>query len=401
MTRRKKRHYTKHTSAKLTDLAKHSPAKFWKRFWQKGKTVPIADLDKWMSHFDKLLNIPRNNLSSDSHMFDMHPPDLPSAAALNASIAVDEVVAAVGALKHNKASDLFGMRSEFIIDAVAHLACPVATVFNTVFDTTFPASQSVGRLCPIFKGGDEHDMDNYRGITVSSVLSKLYATVLERRISGWAEQHGLRAAGQAGFRQNHRTTDNILIMKTLIESCKAMKTSRQHGRLYACFVDFRKAFDTIPREKLWEHLSNIGIQGKMLEALKSYYANVRVCVDIPSVGTSAPFDSTMGVKQGCPMSPTLFGLYIDQLEHHLSSHAQDAPSIQGQLVPILLYADDIVLLSKSASGLQHLLHVLHLFCDEKLLAVNMSKTQVVIFSDFRHAHTDEFSYSDQNLRIVE
>ena len=300
-------------------------------------------------------------------MFDMHPPDLPSAAALNASIAVDEVVAAVGALKRHKASDLFGMRSEFIIDAVAHLACPVATVFNTVFDTTFPASQSVGRLCPIFKGGDEHDMDNYRGITVSSVLSKLYATVLERRISGWAEQHGLRAAGQAGFRQNHRTTDNILIMKTLIESCKAMKTSRQHGRLYACFVDFRKAFDTIPREKLWEHLSSIGIQGKMLEALKSYYANVRVCVDIPSVGTSAPFDSTMGVKQGCPMSPTLFGLYIDQLEHHLSSHAQDAPSIQGQLVPILLYADDIVLLSKSASGLQHLLHVLHLFCDEKLL----------------------------------
>ena len=52
----------------------------------------------------------------------------------------------------------------------------------------------------------------------------------------------------------------------------------------------------------------------------------------------------MGVKQGCPMLPTLFGLYM---EHHLSSHAQDAPSIQGQLVPILLYADDIRLLSKS------------------------------------------------------
>ena len=69
--------------------------------------------------------------------------------------------------------------------------------------------------------------------------------------------------------------------------------------------------------------------------------------------------------------------------------------------PILLYADDIVLLSKSASGLQQLLHVLHLFCDEKLLTVNMSKTQVVIFNDFRRAHTDEFSYSDQNLRIVE
>jgi len=121
-------------------------------------------------------------------------------------------------------------------------------------------------------------------------------------------------------------------MRTLNESCKAMRTSSQHGRLYACFVDFRKAFDTIPRDKLWEHLSNIGVQGKMLDALKSYYANVRVCVDIPSVGRSAPFDSTMGVKQDCPMSPTLFGLYIDQLETHLQHYTQDAPELQGQKV---------------------------------------------------------------------
>ena len=178
--------------------------------------------------------------------------------------------------------------------------------------------------------------------------------MLERRISGWAENHGIRAAGQAGFRRDHRTSDNIFIMRTLIEACKATRTSSQHGRLYACFVDFRKAFDTIPRDKLWEHLSSIGVQGKMLDALKSYYANVRVCVDIPSVGRSAPFDSTMGVKQGCPMSPTLFGLYIDQLETHLQRHAQDAPELQGQKVSILLYADDIVLLSRSPAGLQHL-----------------------------------------------
>ena len=55
-------------------------------------------------------------------------------------------------------------------------------------------THSTGRLCPIFKSGDRHDLDNYRGITVSTVLSKLYATMLERRISGWAEKHGLRAA---------------------------------------------------------------------------------------------------------------------------------------------------------------------------------------------------------------
>jgi len=58
---------------------------------------------------------------------------------------------------------------EFIIDAVSHLASPISAVFNNVFDTAFPA---IGRLCPIFKGADEHDLGNYRGITVGTVLSK-------------------------------------------------------------------------------------------------------------------------------------------------------------------------------------------------------------------------------------
>ena len=402
VVRRKKRHYTQNVAAKLTDLAKESPARFWKRFRQKGRTLPVADLDKWMRHFEKLLKVPMQDNSLEAHLFDVHLPDLPS-AALNTTISPDEVSAAIKALKRNKAYDLYGMRSEFIIDAASMLVTPISIVFNTVFDTDFPATHSIGRLCPIFKSGDQHDLDNHHGITVSTVLSKLYATVLQRHISGWAEEHGLRVAGQAGFRRNHGTTDNIFIMRTLIESCKAMKTSRRHGRLYACFVDFRKAFDTIPRNKLWEHLSSIGVQGKMLDALKSYYANVRVCVDIPGVGSSAHFDSTMGVKQGCPMSPTLFGLYIDQLEHHLQSHDQDAPKLLDTKVPILLYADDIVFLSQSPSGLQKRLNILQLFCTEKLLSVNMSKTQVVIFNDFRHmhAHSDSFLYSHQQLQIVE
>ena len=100
------------------------------------------------------------------------------------------------------------------------------------FNTDFAATHSNGCLCPIFNLGDQHDLENYPGITVSTVLSKLYATVLERRISGWAEEHGLRAVVQAGFRPDHRTTDNIIIMRTLIESCKAMTNSHQLGRMH-------------------------------------------------------------------------------------------------------------------------------------------------------------------------
>ena len=301
--RQKKRRYTKHVAAKLADLAKHSPAKFWKRFRKKGYAPPIADLDIWMSHFDKLLNVPTTSNTPDTHLFDVHLPDLPDPLPLNMPISHDEVSAVITALKRNKACDVYGMRSEFIIDAAAELIASITSVFSTTFHTAFPAAQSIGRLCPILKSGDEHNPDNYRGITIGTMISKLYATVLERRISSWAEDKGLRASRQAGFREDHHITDNILIMRTLIESSKALKTSKQHGMLYACFIDFRKAFDTVPREKLWQHLSSIGIlnalnQGTMLEVLKAYYADVQVCVSIPSVGTSTPFASTMGVKQG-------------------------------------------------------------------------------------------------------
>ena len=162
-----------------------------------------------MRHFEKLLNVPMQDNCADAYLFDVHLPDLPSVAALNTTISPDEVSAAIKALKRNKASDLYGTRSECIIDAASMLVTPIFIVFNTVFDTDFPATHSIGRLCPMYSSGDRNDLDNYRGITVCTVLSQLYATVLERRISGWAEEHGLRAAGQAGFRWDHCTIDNI------------------------------------------------------------------------------------------------------------------------------------------------------------------------------------------------
>ncbi len=68
-----------------------------------------------------------------------------------------------------------------------------------------------------FKGGDASKFDNYRGITVGPILAKLFAMILEKRMSKWVEQHGLRAKGQAGFRKDYRPTDQLFILRTLIE----------------------------------------------------------------------------------------------------------------------------------------------------------------------------------------
>ena len=97
----------------------------------------------------------------------------------------------------------------------------------------------------------------------------------------------------------------------------------------------------------------------------------------------------MGVKQGCLLSPTLFGLYVDGLEKHLLETADiDAPTLRAVLVSLLLYADDLMLMSTSAAGLQKQLDALVSFCDELQLTVNLSKTKIVVFEPHRSEVAD-------------
>ena len=101
---------------------------------------------------------------------------------------------------------------------------------------------------------------------------------------------------------------HLLVLRTLIEQQRERNTP-----LFTCFVDFRKAYDTVPRDLLWQKLAGLGIHGWFLNSIKSLYGSVPMAVNTPE-GLSEPFECVMGVKQGCPLSPTLFGLYLDDLE---------------------------------------------------------------------------------------
>ena len=259
---------------------------------------------------------------------------------------------------------------------------------NACFASHFPERLSVGLITAVYKSGDKSDMSNYRGITVGSVIAKLFAMILEQRIASWAEEHAVKAKGQAGFRKDFRTTDNIFILRSLIDKQKQTRQKGKPGKLYCCFVDFQKAFDTVPRSVLWQVLEALGVCGRILDIIKSLYAHDSAAVQ-SSQGISAIFRCLMGVKQGCPLSPTLFGLYVDGLEKHLLGTADiDAPTLMGVMVPLLLYADDLTLMSESVSGLQTQLNALASFCEQRQLTVNLSKTKVVVFEKQRSAMCD-------------
>ncbi len=109
------------------------------------------------------------------------------------------------------------MKVEFILDAGELLHMPLLTTFNYFLAEGFLEALSTGVVHTLFKGGDASKFDNYRGIIVGPILAKLFAMILDKRLSEWAEQHGLHAKGQIGFSKDYRTIDQLFILQTLIK----------------------------------------------------------------------------------------------------------------------------------------------------------------------------------------
>ena len=307
--------------------------------------------------------------------------------------------------KLSPSSACLGPLKAALIKAGKEVLAPVlAKLFTAVFRSgKMPREWLLGAISAIHKKGSVLDPNNYRGITVGHALGKLYALMLNLRLSTWAEANGKRAVGQAGFRQGFRTTDNCFVLRALVERARAKGT-----KLYVCAVDLEKAFDSVDRPLLWAALRRSGIKGCMLGALQALYADVPVCVKTAE-GLSSTFQSTIGVKQGCPLSPLLFGIFLDDFELHMQRVVPPAiaqlPLLCDRPVPPLLFADDMLLIATSVSGLNAQLQSLQEYCDSKKLTVNTAKTQVMIMrpggGGGRPAKGEKFSYAGQPLEVVD
>ena len=142
---------------------------------------------------------------------------------------------------------------------------------------------------------------------------------------------------QNGFRQDRSCLDHIYSLTTVIKNRLANNLDT-----YVCFIDFKKAFDFINRDMLLVKLLNLGINGKMYLALKNMLINTRSCVKINDKYTEF-FHVLNGVRQGDPISSSLFSVYINDLVSDINTLKMGI-NIGEDLVSLLLYADDLVLM---------------------------------------------------------
>ena len=191
--------------------------------------------------------------------------------------------------------------------------------------------------------------DNYRCVSLLSILGKCYTAILNKRLYDWLEANDRIYETQTGFRRGYSTPDHVFTLYAVTQKYH----SRRGGKLYVAFIDLRKAFDSVKREIQLRTLCKTGVSSTFVNAIKTIYQKVLSCVRMSSEFTDM-IGCPQGLRQGCVLSPTLFSIIINELATEVSQNGKHG----GQLLPglielfILLFADDLALLSCSPTGLQ-------------------------------------------------
>ena len=181
---------------------------------------------------------------------------------------------AISGTKVGKAAGMDGICNELIKNGGYWMRASLCYLFNEVFDRhQVPRDWRNGLIVPLYKEGERDRATNYRGITLLSNVGKIFAGILERRLSRWCEQKKIFAQEQAGFRKGRTTTDQIL---TLAEIIRRRKNERKPT--FCCFLDIKKAYDTVWRDGMWTKLTEAGVDGKMMLTIRSMYDSVKSSV---------------------------------------------------------------------------------------------------------------------------
>ena len=367
---------------------------------KKRQTVSSNSISEseWVEYYKSLLD----NNSSDLIRAEPNLGTAQTPSPLDFPFNCSEIKKGIKRLQNSKNEGTDLISNEFIKTGNSTLILTLVKLFNKILKSgKFPKLWNHSLISSIYKSGDPNDCNNYRGISVTSCLGKLFTSLLQKRLTDYLEINKLISFNQGGFRSGYRTTDHIFILKTLINKY----LHKLKSKLYVCFVDFKKAFDSIDRNALFQKIDNKGIGGNFLKLIKDMYSNTLYSCKFGD-SYSEPFLTTLGAKQGDSLGPTLFNIFVDDIKSSFIDNTQTKPvSLGVHTFNHLLYADDLVILSESPTGLQHCLNALDNYCDKWRLNINIKKTKAMILSKTeRKAKTDSNTYlfdlNDNRLELV-
>lgn len=330
-------------------------------------------------------------------------------ATLNGRITLSEYRLAKKRMHMGKAVGVDGIPFEMIrgkmIDGelISEFDDTLVHMFNLILCSgKYPDAWRLAVMIPLLKGIslDASLPTNYRGITLLSSLSKLFANIIEKRLTNFQWETESISKVQFGFTRDRRTLDPVFILDTLIDQARASKS-----QLYVAFVDFQKAYDFVFLDGLFYKMLKCNMIGPVYKVIHSMYQSVSAVVR-QGYEVSDVIHQHVGLRQGCVLSPCLFSLFIADFPAYLKQHGCAGVLIHDESVPALFYADDGALLATSPADLQKILDALCTYCAKWRVFVNCAKTQVVVFNHVANSKVWKdtcpvFTYNSVRLEVVE
>lgn len=371
--------------------------KFWKKLFTRNDAAPVTS--------EQRPHGPQHISENAFPLLDEEPVLGESfrakPASLTEEITPDELAAHLAKLTNDKAAGPDVLPGECFKLLKKDGRETLRLFLNCVLRTgNTPAGWKHSNIFLIHKDGDSSDCANYRPITLCSVGYKLFASILTTRLTKLVEQHTQLTDSQAGFRPHRSTTQKITELTNLIKL--ATHTKRP---MHLCYIDLRKAYDSVSHEGLWTTLRAMHISDHFIALLQSAYSDNTTQIITPH-GLTDNVTITRGLRQGCPLSPLLFILLLEPLLQRMARDP-DCPGMQCRIlsddiatcVKSLAYADDVALVAHSRQDLQRALDHFSEFCNYHGMNIAVDRADAAVKLTTVYTCMNDPRMSDENETI--
>ena len=235
----------------MNEMKRTRPQEFWKLFKKKQSNIAGEEIsiENFQNYFKTLASDnegkPDEEVEHFMSNFNMADSSV-TYEELDTRITQSEIRRACKQLNTNKACSIDNILYEYLKESIDVMVSSFEILFNYILETgDFPKNWSKGLIVPIYKEGNPSDPSNYRGIALISCFAKLFTVILNNRLKDWAEKNSILTDAQFGFRSGFGTVDAAFSLNSIIE-----RQFNNRKKLFACFIDFRKAYDLIDRNAL-------------------------------------------------------------------------------------------------------------------------------------------------------
>ena len=334
---------------------------------QNKKGEPLTEekdiLNRWTEYCSELYNYETNG---DPEFARAHE----STDNESEDILREEVEAAVKMLKKGKSAGVDNIPGELVQAGGEDMISILHRICNKIWKTgEWPKDWTQSLVITLPKKGNLQKCQNYRTISLICHPSKVMLRIILTRLKPVAEK--IIAEEQAGFRAGRSTTEQIFNLRLLCE-----KYGEHQQDLYHVFIDFKKAFDRVWHEALWATMKLYNINANLIQVIEKLYRNASSAVYLNNT-IGEWFRTSVGVRQGCLLSPTLFNIFLERIMETALEKHEGTVSIGGRNITNLRFADDIDGLAGTEKELNDLVVQIDKACKAAGMEISAEKTKVM------------------------